>query len=731
MTTRRTDFNSQLYKMIQFSWIIFALNGCEGTQTTALGSFPIQSAPVLTGPLYGGITSVTSVGYTTAAVNFPVVSYAQTVQINCYPRRSGVNFVTLATAPSTSGSALLTNLHSGTTYVCQANAIAADGTVSASTTTSTFQTLSYSQAGYQGVSLVQAYGPAPTAPAGTPNTAQVNLVWPNFPNAGLVSSTGYVVVRTNRGNTLDMTVAAACMPTSTGTCMVSCTSPIPNSCLDTQVGIAPQQYDYAVTMMPNGWVEELPATNELPYHVSVPVPPANMILVQRDSANYEMCNVMGMSGSSPVGPDPMNHQRCQYGSSGVPAKGDVPINSGPGKPALNLPHGFFDFGYNLFVDRFPAGCNWTTSGNTNPAFGAADKAVYYNALSGICWVNIGAGTNWITMNSAAGTSYLATAYTITPSTSNQRPPIAGLSQIQASTVCSSVSAGTYGSKRLLRHREFVAAAAWPWLSNDPNQMSTSAVASMEYGSGHTPGNYTCNSDNHAGFSLPASFTPSSPLSGVSGAGAKPNPASFVIGSLQTSQCVSRYGAQDLIGNTWQWVSDQVFAGSVTRGDLIGGVSNLDSGNDLTSMTRAIGYTIRGSVSYTFIFATSGFPSSGGLTVPFGFVLPGTDPDVANGFAPMNPPMLGPSALVGDTDCNNSSLGTIRRGEMVGGEALYSSANPPGSSPPSFDYLNHGPSGRYSIAVNTDPSGNQDTWGYPYPMGLGFANTGFRCAVSAD
>ena len=79
MTTRRTDFNSQLYKMIQFSWIIFALNGCEGTQTTALGSFPIQSAPVLTGPLYGGITSVTSVGYTTAAVNFPVVSYAQTV----------------------------------------------------------------------------------------------------------------------------------------------------------------------------------------------------------------------------------------------------------------------------------------------------------------------------------------------------------------------------------------------------------------------------------------------------------------------------------------------------------------------------------------------------------------------------------------------------------------------------------------------------------------------------
>ncbi len=75
----------------------------------------------------------------------------------------------------------------------------------------------------------------------------------------------------------------------------------------------------------DGIAEELPLSGNTSFRITVPIPPANMVLSHRDSINYEMCSLMG----KPT--DPLNHQRCTY--SGL-AKN--PYNSNPGNSPLNL-----------------------------------------------------------------------------------------------------------------------------------------------------------------------------------------------------------------------------------------------------------------------------------------------------------------------------------------------------------------------------------------------------------
>jgi hypothetical protein len=51
---------------------------------------------------------------------------------------------------------------------------------------------------------------------------------------------------------------------------------------------------------------------------------------------------------------------------------------------------------------------------------------------------------------------------------------------------------------------------------------------------------------------------------------------FMLGSDDTSNCTSRYGAQDLVGNVWEWTSDQMNC----NGSYVctGAQSGLESGN---------------------------------------------------------------------------------------------------------------------------------------------------------
>lgn len=125
--------------------------------------------------------------------------------------------------------------------------------------------------------------------------------------------------------------------------------------------LRPPRYRYFVTLQhlndpsditKGSFTENIPANDFSKFSVLVPIPPANMVLVNRESVNYELCVVQQKKAS-----DALKFNRCDHGEAG-----SVTFNSGPGKSDLKLQAGYFDFGYNLFVDRYPLSCNLTKYG---------------------------------------------------------------------------------------------------------------------------------------------------------------------------------------------------------------------------------------------------------------------------------------------------------------------------------------------------------------------------------
>lgn len=202
--------------------------------------------------------------------------------------------------------------------------------------------------------------------------------------------------------------------------------------------------------------------------------------------------------------------------------------------------------------------------------------IYYNNNTGECYVN--AGGTWRTINDGALTSpQRLLAITVTPdNTTNHKPPIVNIDQIKSYSTCNAVVDPDYGAKRLMRKREFVAVSAWPTTTGEYGFVSDASAVTIENGSDHSSGaaTYRCNSDTHAGISNAAFNGASYELSRNATGG----PDSFTIGSNGTKNCISRFGAQDLIGNVWEWTSDQLNTCNSTTHTCVGGNSTLDSGN---------------------------------------------------------------------------------------------------------------------------------------------------------
>jgi len=415
---------------------------------------------------------------------------------------------------------------------------------------------------YNGPLRIAAWGDAPGAPAGTPSGRQVAVTWNE--SGGADANTVYKLLRVAEGGALDPATVAPCTST-TDTCCLVCTVAEGNAltCTDTNVAASPKRYEYAI--IPDHETFPAPDTS---YRLLVPIPPHDMVLVQRDSANYEMCQRMGAST------DPFNHQRCPYAGLGA-----VPYNAGPGKPALGLSGSYYDFGYNLFVDRWEAACKWTSGacsiGNcyrnsaptASPTVTAADGTVFYQTVSpGDCFVRV-SGV-WKSMNDASvPAASRALAYTNTASTTYRRPPIADINQANAWAVCQAVVDADYGAKRLLRIREREVAIAWPWLPGEPGAIDDTTITAMEAGSSGR-----CNTDNlHGG-------TPTAFNTAAETAASNNTVLSYVIGSSATRNCVSRIGAQDVVGNVAEWYSDQMATCSSSSHTCTGGTSTLDNGN---------------------------------------------------------------------------------------------------------------------------------------------------------
>jgi hypothetical protein len=526
---------------------------------------------------YAGISSATATGQTSGIAYFPSAPGMEQIVVDCRPTGGTYSPGATATISANATSVSVDGLASGRTHFCRARVKLNGWVYDSSNIESSLLTVARTLADYRGPVLISAYGASPGAPSG-PTVNQVNITFRYFGDDSAAIQS-YAVQRVGADGSLDMTVGTSCNSSMVTSCRVCTFTNVSDSqtCTDNYVAASPQKYDYVVSLVgSDAMAEELPSDLESKYRIRVPIPPANMVLVHRDSVNYELCNLMGKTS------DPLNHQRCA--TSGSSMIGAIPYNSGSDKPALNLPAGYYDFGYNLFVDRFHAACKWDATGTSVPSAGTSG-VVYYDSNSGYCYVKYGGSWYEIGNSLTALDGVIGLVYSNEPSTAAPRPPLTYLSQTRAWKICQAAVDPDYGQKRLLRRREYIAAAAWPSAPGDPNAVTDTVIVTREFPpSGNHVGStsypYSCNSDNANGLTL-GTFAETGYQLARSNTTTTTGSMTLVIGSTATKNCVSRFGMQDHVGNIFSWTSDLISCDTSNK-TCIGLSSALDNGNGISS-----------------------------------------------------------------------------------------------------------------------------------------------------
>lgn len=576
---------------------------------------------------WAGISSAEASGRNSITVTFAnAVAVVDEIRIYMKPASGGEN-VLMATVSGSDTSTTISGLRTGFTYIVSAQAYIGslrkeDGNTGAFRVTT--NTLGYhddgaSTAKWLNVMNVRAFGASPSAPLHpstpdrTPTTELVELSFRAF--NGMPGSTEYVVTRAREDLVLDTSVQTLCETTTTSSCRVKCSNSSTSmsgtgilNCRDLKAGPSPARYRYTMSIVHtdglDSWTEPLPTENRDSFSILVPMPPANMVLVQRDAVNYEMCQQM----NSAV--DPKNHNRCPH--TGV---GAVPFNAGPGKPMLTFDPGYYDFGYNLFADRFVMGCKWTTaaSGGMCGPGGASGDCIGYGISPTAPSNTIGKNGDvflmmyqttsrgelacyykyngsWVRSSSVLSTlpdgpDILGAMYTADPS-ANQGKIAKGhesQSQYQTWTACQAQVDTNYGPKRLPRMREYRAYATFATMPDDLYNMSFNSAWTLANGNSFSAANgYRCPvNSTTANFTYPTDVSqllmPTNEMISVFTGGTVYGGA-FSLGAVANVDCQGRYGLQDPMDLwQWQWVSDNFNWDSTTK--ILTGINSLlDSGN---------------------------------------------------------------------------------------------------------------------------------------------------------
>lgn len=343
------------------------------------------------------------------------------------------------------------------------------------------------------------------------------------------------------------------------------------------------------------------------------VPGQNKVLVPRDIVNITQCDKLldsSGSGSNYEYDSSLNTFTCPY--------------EGPGDTGSVTGSTIYDFGRDLIVDRFEAGCPYTKSneniescptglanvatsgsciGTVDPSvadgggpitFSTAADQVYYNRDSGKCFQYSGGA--WAEFDSLS----LARLATIADRYDNaELPPIVHTTQGTSNNFCAQtatkatlgvcVVGGSFSindnrcmeahvdgnfenynniAGRLPSRKEQVAYSDW-----DLTQISDS-IASTREGGLSLNSNSKCNTSSANGLEsfYTDSVTPISntlyTLPGTLSSAIR----SLMTGSSQTELCSSKYGVQDSIGNVTEWSSDRLYCNlnsctSLVSGDL--------------------------------------------------------------------------------------------------------------------------------------------------------------------
>jgi hypothetical protein len=598
-----------------YSYIVRAVDseGVEDTNTNKVSSLA-----------WGSIASVNALSRTKIQVNFvSSATVADEVRIYIQPA-SGGDKTLAATVSGNDTVVTLDSLRIGYKYKVSAQAYISslgkeDGNdVSREVTTNTlgYHDEDSSTAKWLGVMNVRAFGASPSAPVHpskperTPTTEQVDLFFRSF--TGLGSSTVYAVTRAADGQALDTSVEETCDSTTLTSCRVKCTDSSTTMtgsgvlwCKDDRVAPSPARYRYTMSILnsENGesWTEPVPVSDLDRYSILVPIPPPNMVLVHRDAVNYEMCGQMNV----PI--DPTHHNRCPY--TGI---GAIPYNSGPKRPPLELDYGYYDFGYNLFEDRFPQACKWTRAvdgGNCGPGgtpgncidmlgpngttpnnslgtegnvflalWSSREHSCYYKTANS--WVR---GRDVLTQV-PNGSTALAKMYTSDPGANDSKvAPITEVSSpYQAWTACQSDVDPNYGPKRLPRLREWRGFHTFPTNVDDQFKMTYSQSYTVYNGGNFDSGGYRCpagiSTSNYPNYptSVADMLSPSTELMQIY-SGGNWNGREFQMNAVANVDCQSRYGAMQIRTNAPAHVSD-TFSMDSSITTLTGAASTLDSGN---------------------------------------------------------------------------------------------------------------------------------------------------------
>jgi hypothetical protein len=619
---------------------------------------------------WSGISTVVATSRTTLTVNFTNISTVID-EVRIYGQMGvGGTKKLLATGSGTDTEIELTGLRTGYPYIISAQAyvssLAKEDGNDVTFTTPTL-TVGYDYDGinapqWGNVMQIRAFGEAPGAPSHpdftykSPSVRQVELVFNAFSAQG--TSAKYVVTRAAQSVAMDSSTTAACTNTTTAACLV-CADVVAVggtvTCRDTEVGLSPVKYRYSLSLVhvdtaaSERWVEPLPtnATQLEKVSVLVPVPPKNMVLVQRDAANYDLCQLMNKPA------DPLNHNRCVY--TGI---GAVPYNTGGNNPALTFDAGYYDFGYNLFVDRWETACNWTmaSQGGSCTSRGApGDTPISGNCIGtaapttsqgkvgdtyymmdtngGYCYratsYSSATGTTWTSLHVAAqsitGADTIRGMTTIDPGyydsngALNRNLPgkrgkiTTGVNVYTAVQACAVQTDPNYGAKRLGRQRELIAYQGPALLTGELYPFANIAAWGLVYNGTQSHATVrACDGYGANPDALPSNFNDmldtnvNNPYREMMkldvGGGVTYNARRYMIGAEATMDCESRYGVQEPYAR--KYLTDMFYYSgtAVSPATTIGQISPFDNGN------RDLLYTITGA-STGFLIENSKF--SGG------------------------------------------------------------------------------------------------------------------------
>ncbi len=440
-------------------------------------------------------------------------------------------------------------------------------------------------------------------------------------------------------------------------------------------------YYYTIAPVMNGSGSAVEPQSASDKEIKIIAPPANMVLLHRWAANREMCvELMGKTS------DRTNHYRCSVatGANAPPGTGNT---------------GFVDLGSSIFVDTYGQGCNYTATntctdstvngGAAAPCIGtrstpvgnvtAPSGTVYYSRANATCYINTssGSGTSWTDANSTM-TANRRTMGANSPGL----PPLVWVSQLQGHEVCGGQTvSGFAGTKRLLRRKEQLMVSAWD------SSWSHATIDSTEYSATSLLTTNGCNTNSANGLTFDDTRTPGTldTLPSTLTLGLK----TLRIGNTTTTGCVSRYGAQDMVGNVLQWVSEQITCTSLP---CTGRTSTTDATND--DLNGVLFNGTQGPNTSNLLFSTNGR-----IQFPLGI------PIISASFAGDGVITWSGSGTANEFHGDRFFLtGSATRGMLTGGatSGTYGGTN----------------AGRYLM---------QFVWAETYSA----SNVGFRCALQAD